>query len=1004
MDTTGYIARMLSFFPEPNNYEVGDGLNTAGFRLLRHFTGLDNLFGSGEATGRRKQINVKIDQNFASAHKANVNVTYERVDSDDVLAIFPGSFSNKNFRRPIVISSGLTSTLSSSLLNEARFGMRRQGTNVIAPWDRPEYQDAINQYFPPMDDGFRVVPQISALNLCYPHSGVRPGVSGPANCGANGAVTATSIDKTPTYTYADTLSWTHGAHAFKFGGEFRDASSEAKTSTATFFSNFAVATLAIGGSVPGTTTQGQTSATDIQGTSTTPNPAMLGLLATNGTNARALSNYLAGSLSNITNLYFTTDPNDLSQWSDYRDKHFLTTKLVQREFSAFLKDDYKITKNLTLNLGLRWDYYGVPFVASGLTVRAVGGGDAVFGISGRDFTGWMRPGERAPVTSVEFVGPHSPNPDQTVYPNDYNNFGPAIGFAWNVPWFGEGKTTVRGGYQVTYQGGGRFNTLQGPLASPPGSTLEASPNFQNTYVDLTSIPSVLPITPLILPMQPIPTTARSQNFTTFDSHYVNPYVQNLTLSVTRSVNKNLTFDLRYVGTLSRKQYTTLNINTPNFLYNGLVDEFNAARTATEVPGGMLDQMLAGINLCTAGCTANQPYGAIGSTVGGVYQSAGYQMRSNPTFQNALANAYYGTAPAFNTPLSSILNTLNYTTTGSNASLPAIQPGTLGNALRLNGFPDNFIATNPQFGNMNLLTNGGSSNYHSLQFQATLRPTQGFSAQATYTWSKNLGLGAITNPVDRSADYTNINNNPGHTLRTNGTIELPMGPNKLLFGNTSGALARALERWQLGLIFNLNSGYPVSITAQSMLYGNGVPDIVYPVDFNELKGTRWGIRNGSFLEGRYFDQGDVFVKDDDPVCATVAANIRSLCSLDALYMVAPAGTAGATNKLFNDGVTRPAVVVLQHPAPGKKGSLGNNTVIGPGTFRFDANLGKTFQISESKSLQVRFDAQNVLNHPQPSNGNSVIPALSITGTDAFGRFDQKLATSRRLFQGQVRLSF
>jgi len=134
---------------------------------------------------------------------------------------------------------------------------------------------------------------------------------------------------------------------------------------------------------------------------------------------------------------------------------------------------------------------------------------------------------------------------------------------------------------------------------------------------------------------------------------------------------------------------------------------------------------------------------------------------------------------------------------------------------------------------------------------------------------------------------------------------------------------------------------------------------------------------------FLHEGDVFVKDDDPVCATVAANIRSLCSLDALYMAVPAGTAGATNKLFNDGVTRPAVVVLQHPAPGKKGSLGNNTVIGPGTFRFDANLGKTFQISESKSLQVRFDAQNVLNHPQPSSGNSVIPALSITGTDAFG---------------------
>ena len=39
--------------------------------------------------------------------------------------------------------------------------------------------------------------------------------------------------------------------------------------------------------------------------------------------------------------------------------------------------------------------------------------------------------------------------EQDDYPRDRNNFGPAIGFAWQVPWFGEGKTTVRGGYQVT---------------------------------------------------------------------------------------------------------------------------------------------------------------------------------------------------------------------------------------------------------------------------------------------------------------------------------------------------------------------------------------------------------------------------------------------------------------------------------------------------------------------------------------------------------------------------
>jgi hypothetical protein len=36
-------------------------------------------------------------------------------------------------------------------------------------------------------------------------------------------------------------------------------------------------------------------------------------------------------------------------------------------------------------------------------------------------------------------------------PENHGNFGPAIGFAYELPWFGEGKTTIRGGYQQTFQ-------------------------------------------------------------------------------------------------------------------------------------------------------------------------------------------------------------------------------------------------------------------------------------------------------------------------------------------------------------------------------------------------------------------------------------------------------------------------------------------------------------------------------------------------------------------------
>lgn len=1000
VDPSGYIRRAMAFYPLPNNFETGDGLNTAGFRLLRHYRGVDNLFGSGEATGDREQYNIKIDHNFSQNHKGNFNVSYELVDSDDVFQSLPGTFSNLNYRRPMVMSGGFTSTLSTSLLNEARFGMRRQGINVVAPWHRPEYQADLDALFPPDVNGIPVIPTFTTFGLCNPHTGGRP----PGNNCLG--LTGTSYEKTPTYTFSDTVSWTRGNHAFRFNGELRLNSSETRVpTTANFGSAFSTFLTVTGGSITGTTL-GTTSATDIAGT----NPVMAGLVGGSATNARSLASYLAGSVGNVQTLYYLSDPNNTSAWSDYRNGEFVKVKAVATEFSAWAKDDWKLTRDLTITPGVRWDYYGTPYIDSGLTVSPVGGGSAAFGVSGRDFTGWMNPGVRASGTSFELVGPNSPNPDRSAYKASLGNFGPSISFAWQLPWFGEGKTVMRGGYQITYQGRG-FGTVAGALSAAPGTNFQASFTTQNVYKDLTNLETAIPV-PNVGPLQPLLTTGpRSASLTAFDPNYQNPYVQNLTLSITRNVNRYLTADVRYIGTLSRKSFTTLNLNTANFLYNGLLDGLNAVRTGTEItktasdPKSLLDQMFNGINLCVTNCTSGQSYGAIGTTVNGVFQTAAYQMRSSSTFQTTLANAYFVSAPAGTTPLVDTLANLNYNTTGSNAGLPPIPAGTVGAAMRLNGFPDNFIYTNPQFNDMNLLNNSGYNNYHSLQGQLTMRPLQGMSGSVTYNWSKNLGLGALANPVERSQDYTNVGGNPGHSIRTNGTIELPVGPNKLLLANSTGWLARAVERWQLGLIYNLSSGAPTSITATTMLYGNGLPDVRHPVDFNKLKGVRWGIEAGNFLEGRYFDNDDVFVKVDDPSCfqvtdaqnlsglapATGAASLR--CGLNALAMVVPAGTPDS--QLLDDG--RTVQIVLQHPQPGKKGNLGNNTIIGLGSWRFDANLSKTFRVSESKSVAVRLDMQNVLNHPVPGN-----PNLSITGNNAFGQIATK--SGNRLMQAQLRLSF
>ena len=155
------------------------------------------------------------------------------------------------------------------------------------------------------------------------------------------------------------------------------------------------------------------------------------------------------------------------------------------------------------------------------------------------------------------------------------------------------------------------------------------------------------------------------------------------------------------------------------------------------------------------------------------------------------------------------------------------------------------------------------------------------------------------------------------------------------GNSSGWVARAVERWQLGLIYNLSSGAPTSITATSMLYANGVPDFVYPVDFNKSRASAGDIRNSPTLlpEGRYFDNNDMFVKVDDPQClhghhaqqpqragAAHWSSRPALLARCAGYGVPP-GTPGAFDRCLRRRSTRPSVIVLQHPQPGKRGNAG-----------------------------------------------------------------------------------
>jgi hypothetical protein len=504
----------------------------------------------------------------------------------------------------------------------------------------------------------------------------------------------------------------------------------------------------------------------------------------------------------------------------------------------------------------------------------------------------------------------------------------------------------------------------------------------NAYLDLTKVPSLVPAPVTVLPMQTVPLTGRTQQVYIPAPDLVNPYVQNLTLSVTRSVGSNMTVDVRYLGTLGRKQWNAqLQINQPNYLTNGLKEAFDAVRAGGE--SDLLNDIFDGINIAGTG------YGPVGTSVGGVSQTAALHMRNDTRFRNNLANGNY-------TELANTLDLLNYVTIApGNGSLPPIPALVNGAVLRYNGFPENFIRTNPQFGQAHMLASINTNNYHALSASFTMRPTAGINLQSTYTWSKNLGIiGEVgrtyTDPRDRHADYALLSDTRVHDFRTNGTFALPFGPNRKFFTGSTGALARIVENWSMSWIINLNTGAPINIGTFSTgrgrhsIYANGTPDIVGPFDTKGHFLLPPGSDPGSyFMEGRYRSV-------PDPQCDAVTSvnNLRGACTLNA---IADPGTGQ---------------ILLQNPLPGQRGTLGMNSTFGPGRWRFDANIAKQIQISESKSLQFRLDATNVFNHPEPNFPTGLNTALMNINQDTFALIARATAKTdlRRQFQAQLRLNF
>src|SRR5215468_2385946 len=386
IDQTFIAKYYLPNLPLPNNFRTStgcttaDGLNTGCFQWLRPQNGVDGATGQSPNTNRNHltmrfdyQLNTRNKFTFTMTREKNWGVTGQTGEPD----VPAGGFGDI-YRTPDFYTAQYTATISPTILNEFRFGRKQDTWLGTSPLDkgcclfgasagkRTSAAQALYNAYPNAGPSFLYIANPNALSLAYIN---------------NFGVASPRTTYSPFTQWADTLSFTKGAHAFSADFEFDFASSQAANTgnTQTTRPN---ATLGINAAYP--IPNFTTASPYAQGLNSSDLPAAQNLLA-----------ILSGSISQVTETFYINSPTQTG-WTDYTKDIFFYRGQHENDWDLFFKDNWKATKNLTLLLGIRYDKYGVPYDQYGLAGRyysSFGAGQAgVFGCSGGSFSVMWQPG------------------------------------------------------------------------------------------------------------------------------------------------------------------------------------------------------------------------------------------------------------------------------------------------------------------------------------------------------------------------------------------------------------------------------------------------------------------------------------------------------------------------------------------------------------------------------------------------------------------------------------
>ncbi|MDQ1472590.1 MAG: hypothetical protein QOJ99_4070, partial [Bryobacterales bacterium] len=489
------IAKLNALYPASNNSDVGDGLNTAGFRFNNPVKTIND------------QFTIRGDYHVSSTNVAYMRWSWFRTDSTDNLnnadATYPGQPQGTQGGHRWGYAIGDNWTITPSLVNEFTIGHQ----SASSAFNRPA----------------RPAGPCLITNLANPDV---------INCAF------TQGRNSPVNDITDNLTKVRGNHTFKGGTNVRSTNqygyNYAGTGGAGVYPNVSTGT-GNGNSVPSTI-----------------GPA--GLSSTQRSTFDSLYNDILGRVDRVIQSYFS----DLTTFLPAGAPK--VRNYIIHESGYFFQDDWKINPRLTLNLGLRYEYFGVPFERDGLQGSI-------------DQTSQVGLGYTSSNLTVV--------PKGKLYNTDWNNFAPRVGFAFDPK--GDGKTAIRGNWGMFYDRtvGAAFNSID---SGTPGFSANSQvfPNQGGAdvrYGDKYAFPAQ-PAAPALTP----PAT-RSTALYLANSNLRTGYVMSYGLNIQHEIARNTIFQAGYIGNRGVKLFMDVDVNQPR-IYGAFQNDFRELAANLNTPANV----------------------------------------------------------------------------------------------------------------------------------------------------------------------------------------------------------------------------------------------------------------------------------------------------------------------------------------------------------------------------------------------------------------------------------